>query len=123
MNQPILRELSPSQKTLIGLLAKAVFHADYTPGSETDWTAVLEEAVEQTVFPQVFAAVREELPADLRKTYEKRFFQSVSKNLNVIHAHGELGIFLLEDAAQLNQVGTTAQVRGLGEVAGGEDVA
>ena len=41
----------------------------------------------------------------------------------VIDAHGQLGIFLLKDAAELDEVGTSAQVGGFGEVAVGEDVA
>ena len=47
----------------------------------------------------------------------------VGEGHTMIHTHGQSGIFLLEDAAEFNQVGTTAQVRGLGEVAIGEDVA
>ena len=41
----------------------------------------------------------------------------------MIDAHRQTGILLLEDAGKLNEVGTTAQVAGLGEVAVGEDVA
>lgn len=89
MNQTI-RELTPSQQALIGLLAKSVFHAGYTPEPETDWAAVLEEAIHQTVFPQVYAAAMDLLPAELRATRGKRFFQTASKNLNVILAHGDV---------------------------------
>ena len=41
----------------------------------------------------------------------------------MIDAHRETGVLLLEDAGKLDEVGTTAQVAGLGEVAVGEDVA
>ena len=41
----------------------------------------------------------------------------------MIDTHRETGILLLEDAGKLDEVGTTAQVAGLGEVAVGEDVA
>ena len=40
----------------------------------------------------------------------------------VVHTHGQLWILLLEDATQFDEVGTSAQVAGLGEVAIGEDV-
>ena len=90
MNQTTIRELTPSQRALIGLLAKSVFHAEYEPEPETDWTAVLEEAIHQTVFPQVYAAAKDLLPAELRTAHGKRFFQTASKNLNVILAHGEV---------------------------------
>lgn len=97
MNQPKNRELSASQQTLIGLLAKSVFHADFMPEHDSDWAAVLEEAIHQTVFPQVYAAAKEDLPADLRAAHGKRFFQSISKNLNVILAHGEIHRLLTEN--------------------------
>ena len=41
----------------------------------------------------------------------------------MIHTHGQLGILFLEDAAELDEVGTTTQVTGLSEVAIGEDMA
>ena len=45
----------------------------------------------------------------------------------MVHAHGQPArraqLLILEDAAQLNEVGASAQVAGLGEVAIGEDVA
>ena len=41
----------------------------------------------------------------------------------MIDAHRQTGILLLEDAGKLDEVGTTAQVAGLGEVTIGEDVA
>ena len=41
----------------------------------------------------------------------------------MIDTHRETGVLLLEDAGKLDEVGTTAQVAGLGEVAVGEDVA
>ena len=47
----------------------------------------------------------------------------IGKGHTMIHTHGQSGILLLEDTAQLDQVGTTAQVRGLSKVAIGEDVA
>ena len=46
----------------------------------------------------------------------------VGKCHAVVHTHRQLWVLLLEDAAQLNQIGTAAQVAGLGEVAIGEDV-
>ena len=87
MKQSKTRELTASQQALIGLLAKSVFHADFTPAPDTDWAAVLEEAIHQTVFSQVYAAAKDQLPAELRAAHAKRFFQSVTKNLNVILAH------------------------------------
>jgi hypothetical protein len=47
----------------------------------------------------------------------------VGKGHTVVYAHGQLWILLFEDSAELNQVGTTAQVRGFSKVAIGEDVA
>ena len=47
----------------------------------------------------------------------------IGKGHTMIHTHGQSRILLLEDTAQLNQIGTTAQVRGLSKVAIGEDVA
>ena len=41
----------------------------------------------------------------------------------MIHAHGERGILLLEDARQFDDVGTSAEMGSLGEVAVGEDMA
>ena len=41
----------------------------------------------------------------------------------MIHAHGERGILLLEDARQFDDVGTSAKMGSLGEVAVGEDMA
>ena len=41
----------------------------------------------------------------------------------VVNTHGQLRILLFEDAAELNEVGTSAQMAGFGEVAVGEDVA
>ena len=41
----------------------------------------------------------------------------------MVNAHGQLWIFLLENAAQFDEVGASAQMAGLGEVAIGEDVA
>ena len=41
----------------------------------------------------------------------------------VVHTHGQGWIFLFKDAAELDKVGTTAQMTGFREVAVGEDVA
>ena len=41
----------------------------------------------------------------------------------MVNTHGERRVLLLEDARQLDDVGTSAQVGCLGEVAVGEDVA
>ena len=41
----------------------------------------------------------------------------------VVDTHGKVGVLLLEDAAQLNQVGTSTQMTSFCEVAIGEDVA
>jgi hypothetical protein len=47
----------------------------------------------------------------------------VGKRHTVVNTHGQLWILLLEDTAKLDEVGTSAQMAGLGEVAVGEDVA
>ena len=47
----------------------------------------------------------------------------VGKGHTVIYAHRQLGVLFLKDTAELNQVGTSAEVRSLCEVAIGEDVA
>ena len=47
----------------------------------------------------------------------------VGKRHAVVHTHRQGGILLFEDAAELDEVGTTAKVRSLGEVAIGEDMA
>ena len=40
----------------------------------------------------------------------------------VVNTHGELWVLLLEDAGELDEVGTTAQMRCFGEVAVREDM-
>ena len=49
--------------------------------------------------------------------------RDIGKCHTVIHAHGQFGVLFLKDAAELDEVGTTTQMAGLGEVAIGEDVA
>ena len=41
----------------------------------------------------------------------------------MVYTHGQMGVGLLKDTCQLNQVGTSAEMGGFGEVAVGEDVA
>ena len=47
----------------------------------------------------------------------------VGEGHTMVYAHRQSGIFLLEDTAEFDEVGTSAQMAGLGEVAVGEDVA
>ena len=49
--------------------------------------------------------------------------RDIGKCHAVIHAHRQFGILLLEDTAELDEVSTTTQMAGLGEVAIGEDMA
>ena len=47
----------------------------------------------------------------------------IGERHTMIDTHRQTRVLLLEDAGKLDEVGTTAQVAGLGEVAVGEDVA
>ena len=46
----------------------------------------------------------------------------VGERHTVVYAPGELWVLLLKDSCQFDEVGTTAQMAGLGEIAIGEDV-
>ncbi len=87
MNQPLKRELTASEQVLLRLLGQSVFRSGARPEGEVDWPAVMRESIHQTVFPQVYAAARDGLSDSVRGVLEKRFFQAVTKNLNIIEAH------------------------------------
>ncbi len=46
----------------------------------------------------------------------------VGEGHTVVNAHGQFGIFFLENAAKLDEVGTSSKVTGFREVAVGEDM-
>lgn len=94
MNQPLKCELTAAQQVLLRLLAHAVFQADAIPEGDADWPAVLRESIQQTVFPQVYAAAADVLPDAIRGALEKRYFQALTKNLNIIDAHHRIHTLL-----------------------------
>ena len=47
----------------------------------------------------------------------------IGEGHSVVNAHGQFRILFLEDAAKLDEVGTSAQMTGFREVAVGEDMA
>ena len=91
-----------------------VFYSKFTVngGEDTLYLSECEHAAQQGVAGIVAVARLVEDAARL-----------VGKRHTVVNAHGQLWVLLLEDTAEFDKVGTSAQVTGLGEVAVGEDVA
>lgn len=90
MNQPSVPTFSEIQQMLINLLANTLFHARLPLASQADWPAVLRESVHQAVFSQVYQEAKQLLSPPERRAWETRYFQTLAKNLNVIHAHHQV---------------------------------
>ena len=84
-------QISKAQKTVLGLLATNLFSADYSPDTDTDWAAVLEESRLQAVQSIVFQNHKTlALEGEMRGTVEKALKKSTMSNIRCFRDHANL---------------------------------
>lgn len=79
------------QRILIELIARQLFHTDYTPPADTDWEAVLLEARQQSVLLLAFeAATAGGLSAETAARWRPGAMRSFQVNANIFRCHRQV---------------------------------
>ena len=72
---------------LLKLTASALFGAEYEISPDNDYTAVLDEAIAQSVFGLIYPLVKSSIPQDKVDQYEEQFFSYIMQNTAVENGH------------------------------------
>ena len=72
---------------LLKITASALFGSEYTILPNIDYSAVLDEAVAQSVFGLVYPPVRSAISSDAAQQYEEQFFSYIMMNTSVENDH------------------------------------
>ena len=82
-----MEHLTTTQSVLLDLLSRALFQKEVTFAQETDWNAVLKEAIQQAVPAVAFADFQESSDESLKTHIKNAVYSTISTHIKIEYAH------------------------------------
>lgn len=89
--------ITPTQRVLLSIIGSHLFGAPMPDLERADWSALLNEAAIQAVFPIVYSTVETSVPDPFRQKALSLHFQFAAKGILNAHQHGDLHRLLSEN--------------------------
>ena len=113
MKNTDLRSFDRTQRTVFGLLSRALFGAAYTPEPDVDWNAVYEESECQAVRLQAFSNhhLIPDIPAELRERIRRYLVHAMLRSTRIHSQHTEVHRLMTEAGITLDDIRTELKGR------------
>lgn len=82
--------ISELQSKLLAILAKELFQQDAPSFEDVDWSALLREAEQQSVYAIVYTAVEPYLPEALLPEARAKYYANLAASVRSAHQHGDI---------------------------------
>lgn len=82
-------KMNAVQLQLINIIANMLFGVPLQE-EEHDWGKLRQEALDQTVFPLVYSAIKKQLPEDEKVIWQRLNDKIIAQNMTIFYEHGEL---------------------------------
>ncbi len=86
--------MNSCEQTILQLLSRALFSADFAIDENIDWKKLYREAMLQTVIPLTYNAFTEDelskMPSEVKERWRQLFFQNVTTNEQLLYAQNSV---------------------------------